>query len=116
MFDFENLNVYQKARELNKEILTLIESLPDLKVHFRDQLSRASTSILLNIAVGSGKWSPRDKRNFYFQARGSSYECVSVLQIIRDINMIREDCYSEFYKRFEEISKMLTGMIKSQNK
>ena len=114
MFDFENLQVYKKARNLNKEILLFIENHPKIKTYIRDQLSRASTSILLNIAEGSGKWSKRDKRNYYFQARGSSYECVSVLQIIYDIDLIKNDQYKIFYGQFEEVSKMLTGMIKSQ--
>ena len=70
---------------------------------------------MLNIAEGSGKWSKRDKRNYYFQARGSSYECVSILQIILDVRLIKEDQYKSYYKRFEEVSKMLSGMINSQS-
>jgi four helix bundle protein len=115
MFDFEKLEVYQKAKGLNKEILKFIRDNKQLDSYIKDQLRRASISMVINIAEGSGKFSKPDKKNFYTIARGSVYESVSLLEIILQENHISEDDFREFYKKFEELSKMLLGLINSQS-
>jgi len=49
-----------------------------------DQLGRASFSIVLNIAEGSGKASLNDRKNYFTIARGSVFECVAVIDILKD--------------------------------
>jgi four helix bundle protein len=115
MFDFEKLEVYEKAKKLNHEVSNFLRENKLLDSYLRDQLKRASISIIINIAEGSGKFSKADKRNFYTISRGSVYECVSLLEIIRDENQIEKAQSEYFIKRYEEISKMLLGLIKSQN-
>ena len=114
MFDFEKLEVYTKAKELNKEILLFLRENKLLDGYIRDQLKRASISIVINIAEGSGKFSKADKRNYYTTARGSVYECVSLLEIIVDENHIERRKFDYFKGKYETISKMLLGLIKSQ--
>jgi four helix bundle protein len=48
----------------------------------RDQLDRASVSIVLNIAEGAGRRTPADKAHFYVIARGSATECAAVLELL----------------------------------
>jgi four helix bundle protein len=48
----------------------------------RDQLDRASISIVLNIAEGCGRRSPTDKGRFYSMARGSATECAAILDLL----------------------------------
>ena len=86
-----------------------------IDAYLRDQLRRASISMIINIAEGSGRFTRADKRNFYVIARGSVYECVSLFDIIRDDQQISEEKFQYFYDQFEEISKMLLGLINSQN-
>jgi len=114
MFDFENLNVYKKTKELNKEILKFLKENKHIDTYLRDQLRRASISMVINIAEGSGKFSKADKRNFYVIARGSTYECVSLLEIICEEKQIAENQFRDFYQKLEIISKMLLGLINSQ--
>lgn len=114
MFDFENLDVYKKARELNKVILRFLQENKYIDSYLRDQLRRASISMVINIAEGSGKFSKADKKNFYTTARGSVYECVSLFEIIYGENQITKDLFKDFYQNFETISKMLLGLINSQ--
>jgi len=114
MFDFEKLDVYKKAKELNKEILKFLKENRQIDSYIRDQLKRASISIVINIAEGSGKFSKADKRNFYTIARGSVYECVSLLGLISDEKQIDKEKFNKFYQKFETISKMLLGLINSQ--
>lgn len=114
MFDFENLTVYKKAKEINKDILTYLKQNKQIDSYLKDQLHRASISIVVNIAEGSGKFSKADKRNFYTIARGSVYECVSLLELINEEENISMERYKNFYLKYEEISKMLLGLINSQ--
>jgi four helix bundle protein len=74
MFDFENLDVYKKTKELNKEVLKFAKENKQIDSYLRDQLRRASISTVINIAEGSGKFSKADKKNFYIISRGSTYE------------------------------------------
>jgi len=77
MFDFEKLTVYVKAKEFNKKVFGFLEKTkPDLTTI--DQLRRASFSIMLNIAEGSGRQSKAAKRNFYVISRESVSECVAI--------------------------------------
>ncbi|TSC80343.1 MAG: S23 ribosomal protein [Parcubacteria group bacterium Gr01-1014_29] len=114
MFDFENLKVYHDAKELNKKILCFVKDNKHIDSYLRDQLRRASISMVINIAEGSGKFSKADKRNFYTISRGSVYECVSIFDIIHDEQQVSNEEYKNFYQRYETISKMLLGLINSQ--
>jgi len=78
-FDFERLDVYRLAR-------VHLEMVSDLRaaIKIRDQLDRASESILLNIAEGSGKPNgSRDRRKFYRISLGSAKECACAWTILR---------------------------------
>ncbi len=114
MFDFEKLNVYKKAKELNREVLKFLKERKQIDSYLRDQLRRASISVVINIAEGSGKYSKADKKNYYTISRGSVYECVSLFEIIFEENQLTKEQFKEFYQKFETISKMLLGLINSQ--
>lgn len=114
MFDFENLDVYKKSKELNKDVLNFLRENKQIDSYVRDQFKRASVSIVINIAEGSGKFSKADKRNFYTTARGSVYECVSLMEIIFEENQVEKEKFNYFYQKFEILSKMLFGLINSQ--
>jgi four helix bundle protein len=111
MFDFEKLGVYAKAKKFNKTITSFLANTKiDRNTH--DQLKRASFSIMLNIAEGSGRFTRPDKRNFYIISRGSAFECVAILDYLKDMEIIDETEFKEFYAQLEEISKMLFALIK----
>ena len=87
MFEFERLSVYEKAKKLNKSVTLFLEnSLVDTIT--KSQLRRASFSVMLNIAEGSGRSTNRDKRNFLVISRGSVFECVAIFDYLKDINQI----------------------------
>ena len=70
-FSHEKLLVYDRSLEfveLSHEIL----SKQNDKSNVFDQLDRASTSIALNIAEGTGKYTNKDKCRYYDIARGSA--------------------------------------------
>jgi four helix bundle protein len=77
----ESLDVYQLALKFHLGVMTLLpqRGLPAL----RDQLERASTSIILNIAEGAGRRTTPDRRRYFVIAQGSTYECAAILDILR---------------------------------
>lgn len=111
MFPYENLEVYKKAFAYNQRIYRLLKERKDLPGYFRDQLGRASLSIQLNVAEGSGRFSPKDRRNFYIVARSSAFECASLLQFLRIETEINEQESFELISILEEISKILFKLI-----
>lgn len=59
----------------------------------RDQLDRASCSVVLNIAEGAGRTAPLEKAHFYTIARGSSTECCAILDLLAARGLARPaDC------------------------
>ena len=116
MFDFEKLSVYSKAKEFNRQIQRDILSIDSLEKNIKDQLRRASLSIVLNIAESTSRFSDADKRNFYVIARGSLIECIAILDLIKDDLIIRNELYLEFYNKGEELSKILYTLIKGLEK
>ena len=113
MFDFEKLDVYQKAKSFNSQVYQYIQAHKSIDSTTKNQLRRASLSIMLNIAEGSSRFSKPDRRNFYVIARGSTFECVAIFDFMKEQNLLKEDLHSELYLKCEEISKMIYAMIKN---
>jgi len=113
MFDFEKLDVYNEARELNRAVFKEILSKEKTDPYLQDQLKRAQLSILLNISEGTGRMTKPDKRRFYVMARSSLNEVISILQVMLDLQILDKETYDDIYWRGEKISKMLLGMIRS---
>jgi four helix bundle protein len=112
MFDFEKLDVYKKAKVFNSSIRELIKN-KKLDSTTKDQLRRAAFSIVLNLAEGSGRFTHPDRRNFYIIARSSIFECIAILDVLKDELVIEEDTFREFYNQGEELSKILFAMVRN---
>jgi four helix bundle protein len=110
MFDFENLIVYTKAKTYNKEVSKILKQLT-IDGATRNQLRRSSLSIVLNIAEGTGRNTKPDKRNFFIVSRGSVFECVAILDLMKDEGLLSEQLYKAFYEKSDELSRMLYAMI-----
>ena len=81
MFDFQKLEVYKKAKVFHLDCKSFIVKVKS-DSYVKDQLGRASFSIALNIAEGTGKFSKADRKNYFTTARGSVFECVAVFDIL----------------------------------
>lgn len=113
-FTFENLDVYRLAldwAELADQLLVKNEKA--IRRHFADQFARASLSIPLNIAEGNGRWHKPDKRNFFWIARGSAFECVPLLELMKRQKLISEAEAAQLRERLIVIGKMLTNLVKA---
>ena len=112
MFDFQKLEVYSKAKTFNSSVQKLLQSANNINSSSRNQLQRATFSIMLNIAEGSGRFTRPDKRNFFVIARGSTFECAVIFDFWKDENIISDDQFLKLFYACEELSKMLYALIK----
>ena len=112
-FIFEKLNAYQKALQFADEVRVLLTKPASGSGAIADQLRRASMSIPLNLAEGSGRWHPKEKKQFYWIARGSVNECIPLLRLAANQNMISGQDYARLCSSLEVIAKMLTKLIAS---
>lgn len=108
---FEDIIAWQKAKELNIIVYGLLRDCKDYS--FRDQLQRASVSVMNNIAEGYERKTNNEFKQFLFIAKGSSAECRSMLDLAKEIGLIKPDDYLKCYNIAEEISKILSGLIKT---
>lgn len=116
MFDFEKLDVYQLVKDQNVKVLMYLTTLKGVDQYLIDQWKRASLSSLLNLAEGTGRITESDKRHFLTIARGSVFESVAILDLLKSSNLVPENVFQEFYDKYEQISKMLLGMYRSYSK
>jgi four helix bundle protein len=113
-FDHEKLKVYQLALEFNKfahKICSKLDSRSDIK----NQLDRASNSIVLNISEGNGKYSKKDKCRYFDISIGSSFECAGCLDILYIRTQVSDDEVKSGKLMLKELVSMLFGLIKSNS-
>jgi four helix bundle protein len=113
-FEFQSLVVYKKAKDFH-HLAKLIVAQKNLKSYEKDQLSRASFSVILNIAEGSGRFSKKDRKNFFVITRSSVFERVAILDVLRDNNVIDQLEFDDLETKADELSRILYTMIKNLN-
>lgn len=112
-FDFEKLDVYQGALSFADSVYELWAQFPRDEVYgLTGQLRRASVSVAVNIAEGSGR-SKKEFAHYLRMARTSVYECVPLLTIAQRQGYVDHDGFGVFYRRCESLSKMLSKLINS---
>ena len=110
-FEFQNWPVYGKSLEFVGLAYELCNQFPkDSATGLRDQLRRAAQSVPLNIAEGSSRYSTKDKTNFLRVARGSVFECVTILDLLPHLKISHSDL-TPHYQLLETIGRMLSGLI-----
>jgi len=115
MFAFEDLLVWQKAIDFAEVVINTIDEFDAPRKHFRliEQLEAAAISVSSNIAEGKGRFSKKEFVHYLYIARGSLFETVSLLILIRRLTWISGAKLSELKLLGEEIAKMLNSLIKS---
>jgi len=116
-FVFETLDVFQKVRQLVKDIYLLLENFPSFERYtLCDQIRRAAVSIPSNIAEGYGRFSLKERLHFIEISYGSLMEVYCQLSIANDLGFINSDNYETTKIKINEIAKMLYGLRKSIQK
>ncbi|OGH71476.1 four helix bundle protein [Candidatus Uhrbacteria bacterium RIFCSPHIGHO2_12_FULL_47_11] len=110
---FEDIIAWQKAKKLTVEIYKSFGDCRDFG--FKDQIQRASVSIMNNIAEGFERLGDKELKKFLFIAKGSCAEVRSMLYLAFDLNYLSKEKTRQYYDLSLEISKMISGLIKTLN-
>ena len=107
---FEDILAWQKAINFAVDCRQVFKGCNDFA--FLDQLFRAVMSISNNIAEGYERMGDKEFRKFLFIAKGSCGEVRSMLHLSKKLGYIRAEA-DELFRQCEEISKIISGLIKS---
>ena len=111
MYNFEKLEVWQKAREFIKKIYGVTARYPSEEKFGLAQHTRTSAiSILSNIAEGGSRFSNTESKRFMEIAVGSLYETVSQLFVGFDNSYLEKEAFDSLYSESETIAKILSGL------
>lgn len=110
IFDHDRLDVYRISIQYVAAAFDVSKSLNGLYRHARDQWLRAAQSIPLNIAEGNGKRSPKDRARFLDIARGSSFECAAIQDVLVASGGLDRPSSDELKRTLHRIVSMLTRM------
>jgi four helix bundle protein len=107
---FEDILAWQKAKELVLQIYKNFSVCKDFS--FKNQIERASVSIMNNIAEGFERQTNKEFKNFLFIAKGSCAEVRSMVSIAVGLRYISTEQSAMLTKQCLEISKILSSFIK----
>ena len=111
---FEDLEVYQVAREFRKMMYRVARRLPEEeKFALANQIRRAAVSLTNNIAEGHGRFHFLEQIKFMLQARGSLEELLDDLNVCTDENYLADQRDPESVKHEGwRVHKLINGYIR----
>ena len=111
--DFEELAIFQKARELSKKIYPVTNrEVFKSDYRFVQQIRAAAGSIMDNIAEGYERIGNKEFLNFLYIAKGSCGEVRSQLIRANDIGYLTPEEYEELYSECRKLSAGIMNFIK----
>ena len=113
VFRFEKLNVYQRSLQLTNKIYNFTKSWPKEYLYdLTSQIRRASLSITLNIAEGSGR-TKNEFKHFLQIARSSCFEIIPLIEIACKQTLVTVEEKAEIIDEIKELSNMLSSLKSS---
>ena len=109
----EDLLVYQKSMKASAQIAELLERPSfDRNLRLREQIASAAERVCSSIAEGFEMSTDRHFAQYCYRAKGSSQELRTQLQVAAQRKHITESECAQLAAKYNEIAKMLAGLIK----
>lgn len=110
---FEDLSVYQAAREFRKAVYAVARDLPEVeKYGLASQMRRAAVSLTNNIAEGHGRYHYPDQIRFMLQSRGSLEELIDDLNVCLDEGYLEPEDVAELKQKAQSVLALLNGYLR----
>ncbi len=108
MQNYKKLDVWNKSYNLSLQIYKATKYFPDdERFGLTSQLRRASVSVPINIAEGSGRATNKDFANFIQMAIGSANEVECELMLAKDLEYVSEEYFKSLCDQLREVRVML---------
>jgi len=110
---FEDIEAWQRAREITRQVY-MLSNVDRFSRDFglRDQIRRASVSVMANIAEGFGRGGNREFSQFLGHARGSLAELKSHLYVALDAGYVDESVLQDLMDSSNQTEALICGLIR----
>ena len=113
MHRYKELKVWQKGRELVKDVYQITSSYPRTEdFGLTSQIKRSAVSIPANIAEGCGRGTNAELNRFLDIAEGSAFELETLIILSADLKLIHEESSIELLSKIDEIQRMIFSFKK----
>jgi len=110
---FEDLELYQVAREFRKAMYAVSRKLPNFeRFELASQIRRAAVSLTNNIAEGHGRYHYLDQIKFALQSRGSLEELIDDLNVCGDEDYLPPANIADLKQQAWRVYKITNGYIR----
>ena len=110
---FEDLEVYQVAREFRKKMYAVTRRLPEFeKFELASQIRRAAVSLTNNMAEGHGRYHFADQVRFFLSSRGSLQELIDDLNVCEDEQYLTADNVSDLKTQAWRVLGLINGYLR----
>ena len=110
-FNYRNLIVYSKSKDLVKSTYSLLKKFPKEEQYaLCDQIRRAVISVPSNIVEGNARASEKEKARFFDIAYGSLMESLCQLEIAKELHYISNEELLSIELQVQEIAKLLSAL------
>ena len=117
MRGFRDLRIWQEAHKLSVEIYKITGEFPkEEKYDLISQMRSSSNSVSAQIAESHGRYFYADKVRVLYQARGEAEETRSHLSLANKLGYISVSEFSEYDRRYEDLSIRINAYIVSLKK
>ncbi|MBI5968898.1 MAG: four helix bundle protein [Deltaproteobacteria bacterium] len=110
----EDLEVFKRSHRLTIKVYKITERFPKSELFgLVSQMRRAAASIATNLMEGSHRLNRAEYRQFVGIAKGSAGELKYHFLLAKDLGYLSEKEYLTLRGEVDEISRMLSGLVKS---
>jgi four helix bundle protein len=109
---YRTLIAWQEAKQLAVKVYDLTEEFPsEERYHLVQQMRRAATSIMANLAEGSAMPTKVHRNAFYARARGSAIELDSFVELCLSLRLVQQVQCEDFTSHISRITFLITKLI-----
>lgn len=110
---FEDIEAWKGARSLTSVVYGITSDGAWARdFGLRDQIRRASVSVMSNIAEGFARETDNEFHRFLAMARGSAAEVKSQMYVAVDLGYVAQDAFADLFEHVDRIARQLTGLMK----
>ena len=111
-FTHYKLDAYRVSTELADFVMQITPRIPRGHHRIADQIARAATGVEALIAEGANRFTPKQKRQRFVEARGEAGEVAAHLERLHRYRFITDEQLTRGLTLADRICAMLTGLIK----